>query len=433
MKHKKQMVSLTTLTLKEIFGRNIIIPEYQRIYCWKEKNVYQLWQDILTLEDNKPYHLGSVIFHKKEENYDIVDGQQRLITLALIVKELDMSSSNPLLKQKLSSQEAEKYIAYNSFLIRNYIANISNENNSNENKKLLLTRILTNIQLAVLEISSDTLDLAYTFFSNQNSKGKALSDYNLLKAHHLRFVTLQEQAIHVATRWDMLTNSNDETGNSEADLERTLGIYLFRLRKWMRKRDWNENSKYRVKTEFEKAMTIAEIPPFGEQFYFYEKIQGGTHFFAYAEYFVHQFKIFRATPQAKALIDNLGWESHWYYKDCIEAFLFAYYLKFGTMYLTEALVCIEKVISWHRYSVNRAMLYKILEYAKLSETVMIIDQSTSPTFFLAEMLHKIKTAGVNTYEAPIKQRYLNCTQQIYRQLGVETINVNEIKQLVNGK
>lgn len=206
----------------------------------------------------------------------------------------------------------------------------------------------------------------------------------------------------------------------------------------MRKRDWNENSEHRVKAEFEKAMTIAKITSFGEQFYFYEfyfyeKMQGGTHFFAYAEYFVHQFKIFKTTPQAKALRDNLRWESHWYYKDCIETFLFAYYLKFGTMYLTDALVCIEKVVSWHRYSVNRAMLYRILEHARSSEIIMIIDQSTSPTFFLAEMLHKINTALTTKTDTPIKNRYNNCTQQVYKQIGIEKINVDEIKELINGK
>lgn len=227
MGQTNQSVSLTTLKLKEIFDLNVIIPEYQRIYCWKEKHVYQLWQDILTLEDGKPYHLGTIIFHKKEDNYEIVDGQQRLITLTLIVQELNNASyQNSLLSQKLTSHEAEKYVAYNRFIINNYIDGISEEK-----KKSLLVRILTNIQFAVLKIYSDTLDLAYTFFSSQNSKGKSLSDYNLLKAHHLRFVTIQEQAIHVATRWDMLTNSNDETDNSEADLERTLGVYLFRLRK----------------------------------------------------------------------------------------------------------------------------------------------------------------------------------------------------------
>lgn len=41
---------LETLSLKEIFERNLAIPDYQRIYCWSEKNVIRLLDDIKDLK-----------------------------------------------------------------------------------------------------------------------------------------------------------------------------------------------------------------------------------------------------------------------------------------------------------------------------------------------------------------------------------------------
>lgn len=407
--HAKTEVTLETKKLAEIFKmEELSIPDYQRIYCWDEKQVYQLWKDIIALTDKK-YHMGAIILHKKDSKLNIVDGQQRLVTLTLILQALGAESINlPLLQQSFNSEQSCQYIAYNKYLINNYIGK------NDQDKESLRGRILEKLTFSVLTLSDTSLDLAYTFFSNQNSKGVPLSDYNLLKAHHLRYVYIEEQAKHLAGRWDnLLIGEND----AEADLKRTLGMFLFRMRKWMRKKQWNEDSKYRVRNEFKAALILPEIPPFGEQFNFYEKIQGGSHFFAYAEHFVYLFKTFSKTLQYKSLEKNLSGESHWKYKDVIETLLFGYYLKFGTMYLTDALVCIEQLISKHRYENNRALLYKILEYAGKSEIIMMIDQATSPTFFLAEALDKINRMEKVSINGGIQKRYKVCVIKIYKELN----------------
>ncbi|MFZ4797857.1 MAG: DUF262 domain-containing protein [Bacteroidia bacterium] len=383
---------------------NLSIPDYQRIYCWTEKNVYKLIDDIVESE-NKTYHLGSVILHKTNNTYAIVDGQQRLVTLSLLLLQLQESITLPLLNEKFESSEAQAYIAYNKTLIKNYV-----ERNKD---KIKVENLFNKLQFSVLIINDGSLDLAYTFFSNQNSRGKSLTDYNLLKAHHLRFVHIEKQAIHLAERWDnVVLNSSNEASDNE--LGRTFGIYLFRMRKWMRKNQWSENQKFKVKTEFEAASTIADVPPFGERFHFYESIQGGAHFFAYADHFIYKFRNFSQTPQF-VMLKALAGESHWWYKDAIETLLFAYYLKFGTIYLSEALYCIERIISDHRYGSGRSSLRAVLEHASNSEIVMMIDQATSPTFFLAEALNKIKKLSKKELQG-IQVRYNNCVIGIHSQL-----------------
>lgn len=71
----------------------------------------------------------------------------------------------------------------------------------------LLPRLLRNVSFAVLVVNDSNLDLAYTFFSNQNSKGVPLSDFDLLKAHHLRFIPGDEggQAEHMAKKWNAVS------------------------------------------------------------------------------------------------------------------------------------------------------------------------------------------------------------------------------------
>ena len=152
-------VALKTVSLGALFGLKgnnteiintidceyeLSIPDYQRIYCWEDKNVLKLLDDIKDFS-NKKYHLGSVIFHKKGNGqHDIVDGQQRLVTLSLLLlqiqNEIDFSLSNA----NFTSNEANDYIAYNKWLIQNYYAIDDLGNN--------VQKILDNLQFSVLII-----------------------------------------------------------------------------------------------------------------------------------------------------------------------------------------------------------------------------------------------------------------------------------------
>jgi hypothetical protein len=79
---------------KLIAGRNFRIPAYQRPYAWTEINIRQFCDDIAEHTDKSTdkctnYYLGHYIFENNgdgaETYYEIIDGQQRLITVALFV------------------------------------------------------------------------------------------------------------------------------------------------------------------------------------------------------------------------------------------------------------------------------------------------------------------------------------------------------------
>lgn len=405
-----EKVELYTWTLEKIFGQDLRIPDYQRIYCWQEKNVIQLLEDIQSLQEE--YRLGTIILQKKVENenefFDIIDGQQRLVTLSLILLQLG-NETIPLLNKSFNNDEAREHIAYNKFLIENYLNRFKTQ--------FYVQNILKNLTFSVLILNDSSLDLAYTFFSNENSRGCPLTDFDLLKAHHLRYVTAEEQAQHLSSLWDkMLLEEQNVQDKYEKSYERTLGLYLFRLRKWFNFDSWNDNEKYKVKTEYEAAKIYDEVPPFGEQFQYKESIQGGAHFFAYVNVFINRFKTFKELEQYNIFHNSMIGESHTWFRDVIETFLFAYYLKFGTDYLSEALILITKTISQARYENYRIYKSTIFEFAKNSKITLLIDRSTSPTFFLAALKDKIKLIPSYNDLSGIRKRYSNIVDKINKEL-----------------
>ena len=82
------------LTVRELLSnQHLAIPDYQRPYKWTTQHVNQLLGDVANHRNKSAYRLGTVVFHEeKGENNEgkknIVDGQQRTITLMLIAHAL---------------------------------------------------------------------------------------------------------------------------------------------------------------------------------------------------------------------------------------------------------------------------------------------------------------------------------------------------------
>lgn len=77
---------------------SLSIPEYQRPYKWNQHNIASLFNDIKTQCDKPAYRLGTIVLHRSkdedrklshvnkfDEKLNIVDGQQRTLTLMLTV------------------------------------------------------------------------------------------------------------------------------------------------------------------------------------------------------------------------------------------------------------------------------------------------------------------------------------------------------------
>lgn len=85
--------SICIKSIRELQGMNFFIPSYQRGYRWTEQQVTDLIEDILEFskrEDNSHeyYCLQPLVVRYSQNNkwYEVIDGQQRLTTLFLILR-----------------------------------------------------------------------------------------------------------------------------------------------------------------------------------------------------------------------------------------------------------------------------------------------------------------------------------------------------------
>lgn len=370
-------VSIHNLGIADLFDLPLSIPDYQRIYCWENKQIELLWDSLSSMKTGAPYHLGNIILQNREGKYEIVDGQQRLVTLSLILWGLGYEGNIPLLNERFRNNDAIKHVKNAKAVISALLSDLRSGD--------ILDVILSSLRFSVIVINGENLDIGYTFFSNQNSKGVKLSDYDLLKAHHLRYIISEQQAIHLAKSWTKLTKPDEE---SRMPVEISLGKHVYRLRKLLHKDDFNEYGHY-VRDEFRSAPLMQDVPPFGERFDFYEPIQGGAHFFAFVSHFNERFKSFESLTQVRTLREKFG-RRHKVYATLAETILFAYFIKFGSQYLSEALFCIMSKLAEHRYMKVRALEQQVQRFAKDSNLVQFIEFSTSPTFFLASALDSIR-------------------------------------------
>ena len=83
------MATVNLKSISELFGLSFWIPTYQRGYRWTTTQVQDLLEDLHEFSASKPdkgdyYCLQPVIVKKRGDEWELVDGQQRLTALWLI-------------------------------------------------------------------------------------------------------------------------------------------------------------------------------------------------------------------------------------------------------------------------------------------------------------------------------------------------------------
>lgn len=218
------------ITLTDLYKlENLKIPEYQRPYKWTEKNVNNLIDDIISNKNKSEYRLGTLVLHQKQKNddYEIVDGQQRIITIALILFALNKNKEellrywenlnklfeNKLLEHKFDNPISQKNIYKNYQLIKQRI------NDFDEATVDFLLTKCTFVKIVLNDVSE-----AFQFFDSQNSRGKELEPHDLLKAYHLREMREipSDEQTEIIEKWEDI--DTDELAN--------LFEYLYRIKNW---------------------------------------------------------------------------------------------------------------------------------------------------------------------------------------------------------
>ncbi|GAA8443842.1 DUF262 domain-containing protein [Helicobacter pylori] len=94
-------------------GTIFSIPVYQRNYTWEEENCGKLLQDIVSISQNKKTHfMGSItyILHLindekslRQQEFVIIDGQQRITTIMLLLKAIETKIQNEGIKKEIDN------------------------------------------------------------------------------------------------------------------------------------------------------------------------------------------------------------------------------------------------------------------------------------------------------------------------------------------
>ena len=264
---------------------NLHLPNYQRPYKWTVKNVSDLLDDIefaINKANKYPdfnYRVGTIILHNDETKgaLNIVDGQQRIITLALICKALDASSNVLVLNTKLSSKVSEENIRHNFLAIKAYFV----EKNPTEKKRFV--EMLSSVFEFVV-VSTKSVHEAFQLFDSQNTRGRALAPHDLLKAFHLREMrNYPNEMKHTVEKWER---------TDPKEIHILFQEYLFPIKHWIEKdkghrftsADINEFKGVSFDLQYYYAMrTVKGMPIFQID----QSFVSGKNFFEYVEHYLN--------------------------------------------------------------------------------------------------------------------------------------------------
>ena len=221
--------------IEKLFEEKYIIPIYQRNFEWGESEIRQLILDIFdySIDNyNKDYYIGTLIVYDRKNNFEIIDGQQRLTTLSILLS---------LIKNKYKDKY-EKYISksYNLNLTfdsrknstetlralydknENYIEKYINENPNSITEgynicKKVLSEILNkdnedkffkylfeNVKILRVLVLEDT-DLNH-YFEIMNSRGEQLEKHEILKARLLEKLDNENDKFIFNLIWEACSN-----------------------------------------------------------------------------------------------------------------------------------------------------------------------------------------------------------------------------------
>jgi uncharacterized protein with ParB-like and HNH nuclease domain len=250
--------------IRQIFKKWYRIPQYQRPYVWQKDNVIQLLEDIndsYENDKNSEYFLGSIVYQKRKEDNceenDILDGQQRLITIFLIIAVIRDLTENEKLIEKCQSylyQQKDDFEKISERLriifdirlevkdfIDKYIKpkkGTLNENIKYEQKDISVKNMVNAIltikeffkqekfiqqkekisdffsylitQVNIIYISSENLGDAFKLFTVINNRGLKLRTSDILKAQNLGALgNNQKDVKYYSEEWEKIENDID--------------------------------------------------------------------------------------------------------------------------------------------------------------------------------------------------------------------------------
>lgn len=198
---------LNEMSIAEIFNGDKAtyeVPIYQRNYAWGKDEIATLIQDVYDAYTAKKqtYFIGTLVsFHKGDQVYEVIDGQQRLTTINLALGSLGIPLQNKLTyRARKKSNDTIKSIP--GFMIDEKDYGIVN---GFKNVRTAIDEIVpktcqdgfksyfqNNVHLIHYQVPKD-IDLNH-YFEIMNSRGEQLEKHEIIKARLLQKLNNADKA-----------------------------------------------------------------------------------------------------------------------------------------------------------------------------------------------------------------------------------------------
>lgn len=211
------------LQVSKVFEYNYRVPIYQRNYAWTEIQIVQLIEDIDSSIETSgdSYFLGNLIVNQFDNNdYEVIDGQQRLTRLYLLGKYLDLQIPSGALRfeaREKSNRTIESIRSEKSFevekeeelltpeilngyqIITDYFdtKNISIEKFIKKLDKVFIVRVQV----------PPNIDLNH-YFEVMNTRGEQLELHEIVKSKLLEVLESNKERDVAALLWEKCSDMN---------------------------------------------------------------------------------------------------------------------------------------------------------------------------------------------------------------------------------
>ena len=217
----KSDLPLKNTTIGEIYNGDKAtyeVPIYQRNYAWQKDEISTLIQDVYDAlySGKETYYIGTLVsFHKGDQVYEVIDGQQRLTTINLVLKALGIKLNNKLTyrARKKSNDSIESIPHFdidqkdvgivNGF---NYAVDAIKEIVPEDDKETFIRYFLNNVRIIHYQVPKD-VDLNH-YFEIMNSRGEQLEKHEIVKARMIERLTSDEDKDKFNQLWEYCSQMN---------------------------------------------------------------------------------------------------------------------------------------------------------------------------------------------------------------------------------
>lgn len=196
---KKEVLPLEEVSINGLFNSSqkavFEVPIYQRNYAWEKEEISALIQDVYDsfVKGLSVYYIGTLVsYHRGDQVYEIIDGQQRLTTIRLILGVLDITPRNRLTYRarkksddtissipKFDKEELDLGITngfkYAKSAVEDYV--------SEAERGKFTAYFLDKVHIIHYRVPKD-IDLNH-YFEIMNSRGEQLEKHEIIKARLL--------------------------------------------------------------------------------------------------------------------------------------------------------------------------------------------------------------------------------------------------------